>query len=788
MKNACPSYVGIIFDENEPLGTAFLVDASFQVLATAHHVIEDFTTGPIPLSRLSFQPFGVATRYPITALLDSKPVDEADIALLEIEPVSIEELPILSTDYQPTDSIWLIGFASEHKIQREYKSAQGKIMGPTSWLGNQVLELEIAGIYKGMSGAPVHSSNGKIIGILTGRIDENSTTVAHMTPVSVLAQLENRVATHRRRYLKNLIAKIITEDEKAPFSIKEYVPIPVALTDPAKKDAKERYNNVFDLLEKNARFALVGEAGSGKSASIRAMVLSLARQALENDDLPLPVWINLHHWRDDRKSFLDFITDYLQENGLEFPIDLKSHPQHRTIVFLLDELDELLADNIRILNDWVHAQKTYSIIVGCRDSQYHGIRDLELPIAVPQPLSISEVFIFAKNSLQDVKQADDFISLMFPNSDNGDQNFSNITSIIKNPLFLSLSLSDYKINQWTQQGTSLVRIPTLWQLFERIIENLWKAKRIQEKLAANELDRQFTDANVIIDRLSKLMLNRPGQPSINMADAKELIPSKIIELLDAARLIHVEHGWQGFRFIHPLFADFFAAVNMSLSSVSQYLDDSVWHQAVIILATRDSSSRKAIQRQLVQRLPEKNSRWDWAGIYSLLSAVGDATVVNTLIDHYKSNKSLPALKTIARIANRLPDENSEKQKAIQIIREIMFSADWMTNIDTDVIYTGLDWYMDECMDGAEAMALIQSPQALDALIELLEKTSRFFENKPMSGSFFREQTFASYLGGMGIWAIPRLLDAINSDHEDVSATISAALLLIKRPLDAHNTS
>ncbi len=786
MKAIYPSYVGIIFYDDEPRGTGFLVDESFGVLATANHVIFDDENEPIPLSRLSFQPFGSKSKYSIKTLIGSKPVDQEDVALLEIAPADIQVAPILSTAFQPTSDVWLAGYASERDIQREFKSSQGKIAGPTRWHDSQLLELEISGIYRGMSGAPVHAQDGTIIGVLTDRINEYGRSVALVTPINVLAALDIRVETQRRRYLKNLIGKIMLDETNAPFSIQEYIPIPVTLEQSAKDDSTERFASVLELLNAHRKFTVIGDAGSGKSAAIRAMALWLARQALGDEALPLPIWINLHHWRDGRDSFLDFVAGHLKENGLEFPLDLKSPPPPGSIILLLDELDELQADNARILNDWSNANQSHALIVGCRENMHGGLRDMGLPVATLQPLGDLEVFRFAAHSLQDEQMADSFTSLMFPKKELGEEYYANVASIIRTPLFLNLSLSDYKVNQWGRESRDALQVPTIWQLFERIIQKLWAAKRVQERLEMNNaLNRQFGNAATVMQRLSKIMSNRPGQSTVGMADAEKHLPMEILELLDEARLIRIEGDGKHFRFLHPLFADFFAALDASPEMLGQHIDNPAWHQAILLLATRDSSLRQTVQERLLHQLPGHYARLDWFEAFRLLGEIGDATAINTLLNLYRQHANLHMLKTVARIANRLPDGNPAKQTAIQAIRDVMFSAEWMGAGDADVFHSGPDWYMGHYMDGAEAMSLIQSPDALEALLELLEQTSRYFDHRPMGGGLIREQTFASYLGGMGSWAIPRLLESINSDHEDVSAAVSAALTLLKRPLDVH---
>lgn len=108
------------------------------------------------------------------------------------------------------------------------------------------------GIDRGMSGAPVHSPNGEIVGILTDRVNEYGRPIAFATPIGILVELDQRVETPRRKYLNTLISKIILEEQSTPFSLKEYVPSPVVLSsEKQEKIADEQYTSILKLLGSN---------------------------------------------------------------------------------------------------------------------------------------------------------------------------------------------------------------------------------------------------------------------------------------------------------------------------------------------------------------------------------------------------------------------------------------------------------------------------------------------------------------------------------------------------------
>lgn len=63
-------------------------------------------------------------------------------------------------------------------------------------------------------------------------------------------------------------------------------------------------------------------------------------------------------------------------------------------------------------------------------------------------------------------------------------------------------------------------------------------------------------------------------------------------------LILIETSGKHFRYLHPLFADFFAATTLTLETIPTHLVDPAWHQALLILATRDFGELRSHSRQL----------------------------------------------------------------------------------------------------------------------------------------------------------------------------------------------
>lgn len=138
------------------------------------------------------------------------------------------------------------------------------------------------------------------------------------------------------------------------------------------------------------------------------------------------------------------------------------------------------------------------MIVSCRDNLYDGLRKLELPVATLQPLGIVDDFNFAKTSLQDEQLADTFVSQIFPtpNSEKSESN-SNFPGY-QESIIPKHVIGTFKENEWGGRSAVQLKIPTIWQLFEQIIQQLWNSPRVMKKLEDDyTLNRQYSNAREV---------------------------------------------------------------------------------------------------------------------------------------------------------------------------------------------------------------------------------------------------------------------------------------------------
>lgn len=736
-----------------------------------------------------FKFFDSETKYKIGLQIATNPRINEDIALLELANKIDRDLkpPTLISYVTPTSDVWTIGYVGHEKAKGEYKPAQGKLSGYAVKNGTKIYELDIDGIYKGMSGAPVMIGDAGVIGILTTRISENDNSTAWVTPVDAIAGLDDRIKTPRITYLQNLITSVSKKD--GPLDVDEYVPVRVSVTLPDEKTELLAYDNIFEVAEKYKKFNLIGDAGSGKTTTLRSIAANMAQNALSDPSASIPVWINLSDWRGERESFTEFIEKLLStpaNRSIKNYYPLNTLIEENKIVFFLDEFDEVKGKSVSELNDWV-SDTNSRVYVGCRDIYFSGNWKIRIPTVHIKALNTIEAYQFAEKYFKSKSLADEFISIIAPDGYLDFKTSSHVSQLASNPLLLILMLADYKKNKW-KSGNEGMQVPSVWSLFESILHRLWDSSRVFDALQEkSNLVIEYKDKNIILSKLSAIAFRHSGQVSIPRSEIENVFPLDIVTILNDTKIIKLNPRTDTYRFFHSLFADFLAANRLKTEDINDYALKSEWLSPLFILSTKDEATRKIIQDSLLEVIKsdiQDDNLFSFDKQKRVLGDIGDKHIIDALLFLFEKHpKRTDLFKPLAKIANRLPDKDDRKRKVIDTLKRIMFSPVWMDDdLDLDIL-SGFDWLMGDYIAATEAMASIKNPEALDAILVVLNKAARYYDDKLASGQFLRQQWYSDYLSSMGEWAIPQLLDAIDSNHPDVTITIANALLKINRPLD-----
>lgn len=797
-----PSFVGIILSGEKTLGSGFIIAPEHPFIVTATHVINQAGSNPpIAIENLQFQFLGQTIRYNIKPLL-MKPVHQEDITLLELsDPLSADiDFPTLLTHVPPTSDVSVIGYVEEKgKLQREYKSAQGKLKGITKYNGTNFYELEMQGIYKGMSGTPVMVNEHNIIGVLTDRVVEGGLPGGHVTPIEYVIALDERIGSPRTKYLNDLIISL-TKRQRKLFGFDAYASIHAKIIESDKvNDPEDEAYEISKLYEKHDKLMLVGSSGSGKSTTLRYLAIQAAQTAIKESQSPIPIFIDLEDWIVSGGSFENFLGEQPKLKNLSSflaqSLTIQEQLSKRKIYLFMDGLDELEPKNVRALRKWTE-EIDAKLMLTCREHLFQGIRKFNIPSVELQPLNPITIFEFAQAVFRDDLLADEFTSHILPTGWIENENKAHVSQLARHPFFLSAMLENFQRTKKDDRRETDLNLSTQWNIFNNIFENWWHSPRIQELLSSNRiLEQKYTEIDAVIKHLSPLTSSRIGQNSIPINDAESAFGSDFIEVLDASRILSQKGDL--LQFPHQLFADYVAAHSIDLESIDNYLEKSIYRSPLSILSTQNNANHKVIQSAILRklRISPNNSLIEFIGEIGNEQAIqvlldiqsqyfdSDSREAQSDHDYFKQSNHAQVLQALAKIANRLPDNNQHKKQVLHLLQSMMLNPKRYVDENGQPMFELGGWFTGLHLDAAEAISHIHNHEALDALLAHLDQSARIYETQLMGGQLFREQWSANYLNNLGGWAVPRLLKALNTAHPEVASTIAKAILQLNRPID-----
>ncbi|MDY6392255.1 MAG: NACHT domain-containing protein [Bacilli bacterium] len=194
---------------------------------------------------------------------------------------------------------------------------------------------------------------------------------------------------------------------------------------------------------------LIGAPGSGKSMMARHLLLDSINRF--NDDLLLPVYVELREYRDYSKNFEDFIFEHIKRyDDSVRPVitddDIKDAAGHGKVFFILDGLDEIKTDlQDKFLSDLEHFSDSYGLcqmIVSSRPDVLrrtyafsHYSNAYIAPFEKEQALEMVKKINYPENK---VEIKNDFLKLL-------DQTlFDTHREFAENPLLLSIMLLTFE--------------------------------------------------------------------------------------------------------------------------------------------------------------------------------------------------------------------------------------------------------------------------------------------------------------------------------------------------------
>src|SRR5262245_6318919 len=379
----------------------------------------------------------------------------------------------------------------------------------------------------------------------------------------LLEQLANRAAMElgpkpapEARYLTQLIA-----DTQASLAETPYVDLALSIAAPSRRPSSARHSRTwpdvldagpqrFDRLEDAIRLyprlVLLGQAGGGKTTTLRHLALDQARARRDNPEtVPLPLLLDLARWGDEATP-LDFVRGHWLDASDPEPAVIKGD-----VSLYLDGLSETDVGwrKAKQLCEWLHGDEgPKSAVVSCRLSDYGKDLDLDLPAIVVEALDEDRIRRLASGYLQ--ARANGFLARIAPEDDQAHRSGRHLAQLATNPFLLSALLRLYR-----ESPTGDLPINN-GAIVAGLVDDLWTRAGLRQDEWASlwQMEAGF-------GRLALAMIEE-GRPAVVPFEyALEQVSDR--ELLRAgasAHLIEVQGG--RVRFYHPLLIEYFAAVSL----------------------------------------------------------------------------------------------------------------------------------------------------------------------------------------------------------------------------------
>ena len=799
--------------DDQVTGAGFLVSERY--VLTCAHVIRDAAgksdTNKKP-SETIFLDFPYAKSQKLRARVvhwvpqqnDNRSGDIAGLELLDPLPPSTKPVRIVDTEGKNLQNqVQVRGFPevfyeNETTLESffiaydEGVGIEGVLRGITSY-GR--LQLEITAqtgytIEPGFSGAPIWDlTEEAVVGMVNVKDPNSKTRTGFGASIGeILTSWPNlrsiaHIRDDRADYLFSLRQALQVGKPQLFTELNDYVEIPVEFADSPHSEPSERryYNSIFDIFNSPHRFMLIGEPGSGKSATMQKLVLTEIEQCQKDADAPLPIYVNLWQWQED--EFTTFLENLVKRNpALQNLSREKKGDFWQYTKLFLDGLDELKTAQVRSLKQWVRdINPNYPVLISCRAIDFVGLRQFELPVVHLRPLNEHVIVTFCQRRLASNEKANQFLSHVLPQGyiKSGEQ--SDISQLTENPFFLLLMLEQYALGQWET-------ILNKWQLLNVTVNTIWTQDRIQELLDKRNLTRSFAQPSQLTSLLAQLVVKHVGETAIPLDDAVAYLPETLLAILEDTGFVLVNRtNYQGshqgeLRFRHQLFADYFAAQYLLNKQITVDYTSREWIQPLVILAGYSLTKRLEIQALLLQEIEKQMT----SNHLQVIGEIGDEQALEYFLElsdlsDTEVDKRHEWLIAAAKIANRLPEEAPTRQRLFELLQEIMTLP---THSSGGFLFG--DSQVNDAMAAAEAIAYIKSEESLQAFWDLVAQLAKKYENQPMAGQHLREEWFASYLTVMGRWIVPYLVKTAIFGEPEVASVASKALIALS-PVPLYDT-
>jgi len=358
------------------------------------------------------------------------------------------------------------------------------------------------------------------------------------------------------------------------------------------------------------RVVILGEPGSGKTQTLRAIAKPLYTTALSDPAAPIPLMIRLGKWVEPEMPFETFMREELGELGA----CLDELFTEKRAALLLDGLDQLPASQKQRkypdLERFVKAQPDIMVVVTCREANYTV--DLRLSQVLIRPLDQLRIRDFAMRALGDTARGSEFFNLL-----SRDQQ---LLQLARNPYMLRMLLDifiQFKGTLPENRG----------QLFSQFVNVLLTRERLAQSSANTRQFAPTNEGNALLHGLQQLAYeiqvrgessrDSGTSTSLSLASVRSILNERLLYLAQATSLLNVgDHV----SFTSQLMQEYFAASYLDTAIKSgrlkatdiwkpeRWWERTNWEEAVIILAGLYSDDCTPVLDWVSDANPEVASR------------------------------------------------------------------------------------------------------------------------------------------------------------------------------------
>ena len=283
------------------------------------------------------------------------------------------------------------------------------------------------------------------------------------------------------KYLKGVILEDSTEEISnyyTELSVREILPLTRQLFE--EKVCLTHEFEVPQFVKKEKHLIIYGEAGSGKTWTLRWLGTSCARKCLENKESFVPIYVELDSYV--KGSFYDYLRKKARKKGI-LGHDFRKLLEGKALL-LLDGLDTLTpSDNFspfEEISDFISDYEDCQYVIASRPRLSGSIRN-RFAICEIEKLTDEKVRDLIEKHIPDEEQANFLKAAVLKGAHSN--------TVLRNPLMLSLWLKIAESSRGIKENEKNVEtsLPSSWaEIYKAFISELFKEFKEEKSILSTE--------------------------------------------------------------------------------------------------------------------------------------------------------------------------------------------------------------------------------------------------------------------------------------------------------------